>query len=148
MKVNFKHLATLLLPTFLRKALASFVAAFSAAMQTVKKSIDNFFSDLNYHISVTPQVFSLEKMLNDKCDPDHREIRIIVPELELQFYFSVNSSATMQYFNDGNFFSGKRFHDFTVLLPIRIKSADMTNYVTALLNKYKLLTKTFKIEYV
>jgi len=148
MKVNFKRLTTLLLPTFLRKTLISFVAAFSKSIKTVKKSIDKFFSDLNYHISVTPQVFSLEKMLNDKCDPYYREIKITIPELEARFYFSVNTDVTMQYFNDGNFFSGRRFHDFTVFLPIRIKSVDMTNYVTALLNKYKLLTKTFKIEYV
>ena len=156
MKINFKRLLHLLLPTFLRKGvIISFFNAISEALQDCKTGIDVFFSDLNYHVRVTPQLFSLEKMLNDKCDKVLRRIYIGIPEPEVPFYFT-SVQSDMKYFHLGSYGQPRQFfmgnseypYDFAVYLPVNIKSSDMTNIVTALLNKYKIITKTFLIFYV
>ena len=150
MNVNFKRLLLLLIPTFLRKEVISFLSAIATACQSSKTDIDIFFRDLNYHIRVTPQTFSLEKMLNDKCDPLLRRIRIAHPEPEPPFYFSENNDPEMMYFGDGEYFLGisEYSYDFAVYLPAEIESENMTNIVAALLNKYKIITKSFLIFYV
>ena len=150
MKIIFYRLLLLLLPSFLRKGvLKAFCKAVSVALQNRKTDTDKFFSELNEHVRVTPQLFSLEKMLNDKCDTVLRRIHLTTPEPEPPFYFTVNTDTEMKYFN-GEYFMGQSVytHDFTVYLPVEIKSKNMTSFVSALLNKYKIITKTFKIIYV
>jgi hypothetical protein len=151
MNVDFKRLLLLLLPTFLRKGvLISLFSAISKALQTSKKNVDDYFDELDYHIKVTPQVFSLEKMLNDKCDNTLRRIYIKAPDPEPPFYFSENGNPEMQYFSNGEYFMGKSVYtyDFIVFVPSVLESENMTNYISALLNKYKIITKSFKIQYV
>jgi hypothetical protein len=153
MNVNFKRLLLLLTPTFLRKGvIKSLLSAIAKAFQSVKKDIDSFYSDINYHVRVTPQLFSLEKMLNDKCDKLLRRIYIGTPHPGEPFYFT-NVRADMKYFGGGDasqFFTGNSdyAYDFAVYLPHAIESEDMTNIVTALLNKYAIITKSFLIFYV
>ena len=150
MKINFNRLQLLLLPSFLRKGvLKAFCKAVSVGLQTSKTDTDRFFSEQSYHVRITPQLFSLEKMLNDKCDSYLRRIYISIPQPLPPFYFTTNADPGMKYFGDGEYFTGNRIHtyDFVVYLPTEIKSNDMTNYVTALLNRYKIITKTFKIIY-
>lgn len=154
--MNFNRLLVLLTPTFLReKVFHPFWYAVSTALESCKTDIDNFFSDMNYHVRVTPQLFSLEKMLNDKCDPILRRIEIRIPEPEQPFYFTENGNPTvpMKYFGGGvekQFFMGRTAYayDFGVYLPKVLKSNDMDNIVTALLNRYKIITKSFLIFYV
>ena len=152
-KVNFKRLLLLLLPTFLRRtALKAYFKAIATALKKCKTDIDNFFNDINYHVQVTPQLFSLEKMLNDKCDPSERRIRIKIPTPGDSFYFT-DMSNEVKYFAGGGqsqFFMGKSeySYDFGVYAPQEIESEDMTNIITALLNKYAIITKTFLIFYV
>jgi len=159
MNVVFNRLLILLLPTFLRKGvLMSFLKAISVAFQDCKREIDTYFKDINYHARVTPQVFSLENMLNYFLDPQLERIYITTPEPGPSFYFyeGENSNEYMKYFN-GVKGEGDEFfmfdnmghtHGFTVFLPLSMKSDDMTNYVYALLDKYKLLTKLPIIQYV
>ena len=145
MNLNFKRLLLLLLPTFLRKEVFnSFLKAVSVALQSNKTKNDVYFRELNYHIRVTPQTFSLEKMLNDKCDKKYRRIKISLPSPEPPFYFTENGSPDMQYFNDEYFMFGKMGykHDFTVLVPADVLILYTRPYIDALINKYKLLTKT------
>jgi hypothetical protein len=152
MNVNFIRLLLLLVPAFLRKGvLKSFFQSVAAALQSCKNNIDRYFTDINYHVRVTPQTFSLEKMLNDKCDPILRRIYIKLPEPQPLFYFSESGDPEMKYFSNDTYFmfnSTGYTHDFTVFLPLQIQSEDMTNYVSALLNKYKLISKSFIIKYV
>jgi hypothetical protein len=94
----------------------------------------------------------LEKLLNDKFDPVLRRIYITLPEPpQPKFYFSQTGDPEMTYFSENTFFMFKNTgyaYDFIVFLPLDIESEEMTNKVTALLNKYKLLSKTFLIKYV
>jgi hypothetical protein len=149
MNLNFKRLLLLLTPTFLRNGVfKSFLNAISEAFKECKNSIDKYFAELNYHIRVTPQTFSLEKMLNDKCDPILRRIYIAHPEPMPKFYFSQSGDPEMKYFSNDTYFMFKNTgytDDFYVYIPQEIDSEDMRNYIKALLNKYKLLTKSFKI---
>jgi hypothetical protein len=148
MNVNFKRLLFLLTPTFLRKALKSLLNAISVALQSIREDIKRFFTDINYHISVTPQTWSLEKMLNDKCDPTLRRIKIGSATANPVFYFFNSGNDNMMFFPNFIYKNIGYEYDFIVTVPIELESATMTNRITALLNKYKLLTKTFKIEYV
>ncbi|MCL2291240.1 MAG: hypothetical protein FWC34_11170 [Bacteroidetes bacterium] len=158
MNVNFNRLLILLLPTFLRKGvLKSFLKAVSVAFQDCKREIDAYFKELNYHAQVTPQVFSLENMLNHFLDPIHKRIYITIPDPEPPFYFYEDSGNSggednlMKYFDDDEYFlwdNTGHTHGFTVVLPLEMKSDDMTNYVLALLEKYKLLTKLPIIQYI
>jgi hypothetical protein len=152
MNVNFKRLLFLLIPTFLRKGIIkSFLKAISEALKECKNDIDKYFAELDYHLRITPQTFCLEKMLNDKCDPILRRIYITLPEPQSKFYFSLNGEPEMRYFSEDTYFMFKNSgyaYDFCVFLPSDIESEETTNKVTALLNKYKLLSKTFKIQYV
>jgi hypothetical protein len=154
MNLNFNRLLLLLLPTFLRKEVTkSFLSAIAVALQHCKTDIDTFFRDINYHVRVTPQTFSLEKMLNDKCDRRFRRIRIEHPAPEPPFYFTTNESGVMEYFGsdeEPQYFMGKSdySYDFGVYVPRELRSPDMDNIITALLNKYKIITKSFLIFYV
>jgi len=151
MNVNFACLLLLLLPTFLRNgALVYFLNAVSEVLSYNKDTLDEYFNDINYHVRVTPQVFSLEKMLNDKCDPLLRRIYIKAVEPEPAFYFTTNKNPELQYFCDGEYFmySTNYAYDFAVYVPPSLKSEDMENYIYALLDKYKLLNKSPKIIYI
>ena len=153
MNVDFKRLLQTLTPTFLRKVFfISVLKAISIALQYCFISVKDYFKDLNYHVRVTPQTFSLEKMLNDKLGKIlTKPAYIKFPDPGIPFYFSDNGNPAMQYFSNGeHFLFGRSVYlfDFIVCLPKNIESENMTNYVSALLNKYKLISKTFKIEYV
>ncbi|MDR0206050.1 MAG: hypothetical protein LBI45_02170 [Bacteroidales bacterium] len=151
MNINFERLLHLLLPTFLRKdVIKSFLSAASVALQENKNNVDDYFTSINYHLRVTPQTFSLEKMLNDKCDKTLRRIYVGAPEPEPPFYFLENGKIEMQYFSNNNYFMGNSVYayDFIVFVPLILKSENTTNFITAMLNKYKLITKSFNIQYL
>lgn len=145
MNINFKRLLLLLLPTFLRgKILSSFFNSCAVAFQENKDNISSFFSEMNYHVRITPQTFSLEKMLNDKCDTILRRIYIKLPPPESPFYFTTNHNPELKYFCDNEFFMHYTAYsyDFAVYIPVSLESDDMERYIRALLNKYKLLNKS------
>jgi hypothetical protein len=151
MNINFKRLLILLIPTFLRKeVLKCYLNAISIVFQHNKNELDIFFKELNYHIRVTPQVFSLQKMLNDKFDPILRRILIDVPEAKPTFYFYDNENVSMRYFSNSEFFYRKTGfdYDFYVFVPLELADIDTENMIIELLNRYKLISKTFKIIYV
>lgn len=128
----------------------SFFNSIAAVLQGIKARLDIYFSDLLYHLCVTPQTFSLQKMLNDKFDKFLRRIRIDIPEANPIFYFYDNENVNMRYFSKTEFFYNRTGFecDFTVIVPLVLKDVDREKMIIALLNKYKLLSKTFKIIYV
>lgn len=75
--VNFKRLIVWLLPAPLRKARhAAFAAGLLAPIVTLYNQFISFRNTCIYRLSITPQVFSLEKLLNDKYDIADRRIYI------------------------------------------------------------------------
>ena len=147
MNINFKKLLLLLIPSFLRKSkvLKAFLNAFAIPFQKINKKNDDCFREINYFLCITPQVCCLERLLNDKCDPLLRRISIIEPAIALPFYFTGNDDSGMYYFDDDEHFSnrGNYIYDFIVQVPADVPSSD--TYISALLNKYKLPSKTFQI---
>jgi len=147
MNVNFRKLLFLLTPSFLRKSrlLKPLLNAFAIPFQKEKKENDNFFNEINYSLQITPQVCYLTRLLNDKCDPDMRRIYITEPEVISPFYFIANEDYGMYYFDDDEYFSNRNnyIYDFIVNVPEDVEASDI--YISALLDKYKLISKIYQI---
>ncbi len=152
-KIDFKKLALLLLPTFLRK---SRLAAFISLLITPVKRMYNAFRDQQrqdwYRLNHNSQVFSLKNVLNDAFDCDHRRIDIIdakgtervyihTPVENKPLYIGQNEAVYIytqaEYDND---------FDFEVVIPLGLEY-DVYK-LRALINEYKLVTKKYLIKHV
>ena len=147
MNVDFRKLLSLLTRQLLREIaeLKAFFNAFAMLFQRDKNINDNYFKEINYSLCITPQVCCLTKLLNDKCDAELRRIYITEPEAIPPFYFVSNNDNGMYYFDDGECFANKTnyIYDFIVNVPTDVTASDV--YISALLNKYKLPSKTYQI---
>jgi hypothetical protein len=77
MKVDFRRLVTLMLPEMLRRDIhIAWLMMLMAPMRTVYGFFLGKRETNLYVLSITPQVCFLEKMLNDRYDPDARRIFI------------------------------------------------------------------------
>ena len=154
MKVNYKKLYRLLLPTFLRKAsVMMYLDPAFVELQDLKKKIDDFITLKVYDLTVTPQVWSLEKMLNERICKGRREIEICETEGVEIPYFHRPTDEKDVYFGDDetdvSFFDGSGngyLNTFIVKVPAKYIGRD--DEIVALVNRYKLSSKTFEIQFI
>jgi len=109
-----------------------------------------------YKLTITPQVVYLEKMLNDRYDTSARRIYIAdgkeytpiflfrKEELKRIFLFRKSESGFLQRYLYTRNETGQFTYDFIIHVPA-IVSFDL-NELKALVNIYKLASKTFKIQ--
>lgn len=147
MNVNFRQLLMILLPISLRVSgwIKTILNAVATQFNNVKDSFDVVLSLINYDIRITPQICYLEKVLNDHFQTTPR-IEIIDGSIFLTMYFTESWQSEMEYFDDDNFM-GDSFvgnDDFVIMVPSGLTQDDL-NYITAVVNKYKLPSKTFII---
>lgn len=156
----------MLTPTFLRKE--KFLAWIYCLVHPLEFVNDEFLknrADDLYQLAHTPQVFSLEKVLNDAFDISQRRIRIGDVERKEPFYIfseaentptfihqEKENKETIYLFSEG--VSVKGGYDFMVYLPLDVWNAEKTEIsigeyrfytVEALLDFYKLGGKKYKI---
>ena len=150
MNVNFRQLLMILLPISLRVSgwIKTILNAVATQFNNVKDSFDVVLSLINYDIRITPQICYLEKVLNDHFQTTPR-IEIIDGSIFLTMYFTESWQSEMEYFDDNNFM-GDSFvgnDDFVIMVPSGLTQDDH-NYITAIVNKYKLPSKTFIINII
>ena len=149
-KVDFDRLVQLLLPTFLRKGLATaFLTAFIQPLKIIYTAFTAYRQNTLYMLEITPQVCYLEKCLNNMFDPSLRRITIHDPERATQAYVYLDSenkplllNPSQPVYQDGEI-AKTQTSDFVVSLPATV--TDITR-VKAVLDKYKLPTKQYEIK--
>lgn len=156
--INFKRLALLLLPTFLRRPLmASLTYAIITPLNYIHTRFLQFRKDAAYRLNHNGQVCHLRAVLNDTFDPEQRRITVTdtAQNVGVMFVFRRNvdrpllvprreTGAVMLVNRRG--FGGASGYDFVVNIPLALRSIDDTR-LTAVVNTYKLASKRFAISY-
>ena len=151
--LDIEKLIKLLLPTFLRKErVIAFLDAITAPIQRIYTRFRANREQNLHQLSITPQVFSLEKMLNDRYDSRLRRIYITdgmfrnasyvyLAKEQQPVYVHTNAEATMYIYNapDVDFLN----ETFVVHIPATLTA--YTEEITQMLNIYKLASRTFNI---
>lgn len=148
MNVNVRKLMLSLLPLSLRKSkvLNAFIVSVSSSLNTSKSSLDAYIEKTNLYAHVTPQVYSLENILNRVINPPF-PIRIVDGELVLPFYYRQNQNE-MQYFGNIHYADTySSIYDFIVKVPASLTS-NQIDVIKAIITKYKIPSKKFNIELI
>jgi hypothetical protein len=99
--INWKKLVELLLPTFLRKpVIIAFLNAFTTPISRMHAEFLMLKIEWDYRLDHNGQVFSLEKVLNDKFDPTERRIYITTVDFEDDVYIGDRDHLEHTYITD------------------------------------------------
>ena len=152
--LDLNKLVKLLLPIFLRKE--KIIAFLNALISPLVKLYNRFILNRNnnlYILDITPQVFSLEKMLNDRYDNVDRRIYIsngafrdadyIYLEAEMRPKFiSIQAENSPEYLHNRSEFG---FIDETFIIHIPASLIDYMEEMEQMTDAFKLVSRTFKI---
>lgn len=151
-KINFNKLVVQLMPTFLRQPrMIAFISLFSAELTDlhnawlVKKSADETWLQHN------SQVCKLRKILNDEFDDIERRIKITDGQLYDRQYIYTLGEKKPKYL--GKIFIRQNTDyadtgiDFFVIVPVEINIEQNKYKLEALINRYRLASKRYKIIY-
>jgi hypothetical protein len=148
--VDWNKLVKLLLPTFLRKpVLMAFLQACVKPIATIHSEFLRAKKEWDYRIMHNGQVFSIEKVLNDKFDDSLRRIYISDSIFQDDVYIgNLNNRDQIYLSNDGGTTHiGAAPHyvqqsDFIVHVPallLILKEIEIINTI----NMYKIAGKTY-----
>lgn len=159
--INWSRLTVLLLPMLLRGArMRAWLYSLVVPIKALHAKFLELRLDLIYKIKHTPQVYSIEKVLNEEFDPDLSRIYIEDGEYFGQLYFFSPEEDDPVYFFDESENEPVYIYaqndpeavsvDFNVVLPIEFQNdfaigTNERNKLEALVNFYRLPDKTFKI---
>lgn len=158
--VNFKRLALLLLPTFLRRPLlAAFAYAFVSPLQYLHTRFILWKRESDYRLEHNGQVCYLRALLNDKFDPIERRITITETVENVGFINmhkrEEDSAVLVPCRESGQIlilnrrgYGGASGYDFWVNLPLVLYDKVDIMQVRAVVNTYKLASKRFSINYI
>lgn len=158
---NYKvdNLISLLLPTFLRKIKTySWLKALATPYIGLKSNFEKYRSDTLYKIDHTPQVFSIENLLNDFFDPVGRRIYITdglsydptrlynIDEQKPVYLYDIEENKPVYLFDIDDI--EKLDVDFIVNLPnsLNITGSQLVKF-NSLVDFYSLPDKTYSINY-
>lgn len=157
--VNFKKMALMLLPTFMRQqVIAFFTYAIVAPLNYLHAQFVAFRTDTNYRLTHNGQVCHLRAVLNDTFDPDARRITITdtdktprgmviyLRELDLEKLAPRRGEFIMIANRRG--FSGVAGFDFLVNVPYALSRNLDIFRLKAVVSTYKLASKRFAINYI
>lgn len=152
--IDYKRFVRLMLPTMLRHdRLTAFLDAMVAPVITLYYQFRRFRQDAIYRLTITPQVCYLERLLNDRFDIDQRRIFItdgvfydslyLYTDGENNDLYAYNEAENkpVPLYTAGE--SGAESADFIVNIPASL-NFDLNEF-KALLNAYKLVSKTYSI---
>lgn len=163
-EIDWNTIALNLLPRAIRKP--KFYAWFKALFkpsENLHTSFRAFRRQSNYKIDHTPQVFSIEKVLNDAFDQQLR--RIYIQDgvyLEALYFYNPEENSPVHFYNESD--KAVRFYsesellqldvDFVVVLPatfenvnseMAFKNSPMYLRIVSLIDTYRLPDKTYEI---
>lgn len=152
--IDYTRLNRLLLPTFLRKEILIIILnSMIGGIRSIYSRFLFFRDDNLYRLSITPQVFSLEKLLNDRFDVDKRRIYITDGEFykskylytkpEKQPLFIRTKAENKPLFINTEAETGSKGVDFIVHVPSGLIYDEAV--FKGLLEAYKLVSKTYEI---
>lgn len=161
-QIDYRRLVLLLLPTFLRRPR---IYAFLSAMVFGVGELHRQFTrsrDANLlRCRRNGQVCYLRALLNDELDPVQRRITLDDASQPGEWVMIFDENASYQtliqsepgkeskavhiLYDEGSILENTSF--FTVTVPWNVKMEDSTNRLRSLLNEYKLLSKTYIINY-
>ena len=150
--IDFKKTFLLLLPIRLRSVslLMAFLNSSGSLLNAFFMSWLSWIRDRRYEMGITPQVCYIEKMLNDEFDKEHRRIYISEPEVLVARFFYISTDDKNWSFDGDVFFADNtRFnypYDFIINLPTDVLINK--ERLIALVNKYKLLGKTYILKWI
>jgi len=132
------------------KAIRSFLRSVSVGLSHNKSKTDQYFAEQNYYIRITPQVYLLERLLNNKVHDVDEKIRIGDPVDVPGMYFSPAGDPNMCFFDNNEYFAYidpfGMDTDFLVIVPVYYEDKeDAINTIRFFLNKYKLVSTNYKI---
>ena len=151
-KINFNKLVVQLMPTFLRQPrMIAFISLFSAELTKlhnawlIKKSQDEIWLQHN------SQVCKLRKILNDEFDDIERRIKITDGQLyDRQYIYTIGEKKPKylgKIFIRQNTDYADTGIDFFVIVPTNINIEQNKYKLEALINRYRLASKRYKIIY-
>lgn len=160
-RVDFDYLATLLLPSLLRKPkLRAWLAALLAPLQQQYAAFLLYTEAARIELSYNSQTIVLEGALNDQFDPDLRRITIDNSDTELvPLYFNFLSEQqpekpilfaaecppwTYAY----SYVEFNTQIDFTVRVPVGLRTAQRTDQLNARIRRFKLATRHYRLLFV
>lgn len=162
--INWDAIIALLLPTFLRGGIM--IAWLNCLVKPIQQLHERFLVyrlDAIYRIEHTPQVFSMEKVLNEAFDPLNERIYIEDGEYRSQLYLFgedeeqpiylfVSNENQPVYIFGANDLSNSSV-DFVVYLPLSFQSLfspGMQNRIKldSLINYYRLPDKTYQVKFI
>ena len=147
--VDFKILAQLLLPTMLRRdSNSTLLNAMIKPLELLHEDFQTFQNETTNKMSYNSQVFSIQKMLNDRFDNDERRIRIAQTDVRqpLMLYKREEEKPVILgrktiYRRDAVEYD----NSFTITLPemLRVFESRVKNSI----DFYKLTTMQYKLNY-
>lgn len=157
--IDFPTFILQLLPSFLRRIrMHRWLLALTAPCQELHSKFIQYRTATNYTLEHTPQVYSIENVLNDAFDPLQRRIYIQDGIYRSPVRFYDRSLDSPVRFYDAASDEPVRFFDreslllldvdFIVKIPVALvlPAADLIR-IQALVDFYKLPDKTFNIDY-
>lgn len=125
----------------------AFLQTIGTVLNVLKLNIEVKYNRVRYDLAVTPQVWSLERMLNDEFDGISRRIYIEeAATLQGYYFFRATDPASVKfYFGRAWFVEDTRYSGatgFTVVLPHNIQATDR---MRALISRYKLAAINYTI---
>ena len=126
----------------------AFCNPFATALQTRRNDVATAHENDEKELKITPQVWSIEKMLNDRFDMSQRRIYLSeTPRLRGNFYFRPTDNKP--WFHLDTFYISERrlgfANDFIVNCPAHLRAQE--DRIIATINQYKLISKQFTINY-
>ncbi len=158
-KINFNRLVGWLVPPFMRKLFfVRFLVALTSAIKVIYQEFMTFREDTNYWLGITSQVCALEKALNDTFDNEQRRITItdasndevlLIHKDEAQnplitYIANQGYDAKIPVIHKAETYND--VYDFIVNIPFELSVNDEYRMRT-ILNKYKLVSKRYKLNY-
>lgn len=157
--INYTKVVNQRIPEDLRKPiLTALMMVFASPFINIYNLLMSFRTNVIYKLTITPQVVYLEKMLNDRYDTSERRITITdgktynsiflfkKTESKPVFLFLKSEVGFLKTFLFQKNETGQFTWDFIVNVPVAVSFN--TNELIALVNTYKLASKTYKIKII
>ncbi|WP_336834420.1 hypothetical protein [Sphingobacterium siyangense] len=149
--IDLKKLVVLLLPTFIRtEKLIAFIWCLILGIRTVHFKLLALWYDTDKEMDVTPQVFSLRKLLNDYFDSDGRSIRIEDATRNERSYLFTEGEQRPLFLGERAIYTADELRSgkaFVVIVPEALNNTAETARLKAMINKYKLAGTKYIIRY-
>ena len=151
--INFKRLALMLLPTFLRRPVTAYLSyAIVAPIAHIHTKLVRLRNETVYRLEHNGQVCHLRAALNDALDLSQRRITVDDKESDsllgtLIFTRDQCRQTFLPLREDGRLvinrrgFSGAKNIDFWVTIPEELMAVTDEKQLTAIVNTYKLASK-------